>query len=194
MVDATGAVARHCARFPTPWRLVGAAFGLDRVAPALCRPHFLSEWDHGSDREVDQVMGAFFLVRTAVFAELEGFDERFFVYFEDLDFARRARLRGWRSWYCAHARVFHAGGGTTGSIRGRRLHLVLRARLQYAVKHFSWAGTAAVFAATLLVEPWSRALHALRHRGRMGLRETLLGYRLLWSDLPVGRRARVPAR
>ena len=58
---------------------------------------FVTEWAHDETREVDQVMGAFFFVRRNVFEALGGFDERFFVYFEDLDFAVRARERGWSS-------------------------------------------------------------------------------------------------
>ncbi len=59
--------------------------GLDRVLPSVFPPHFMLEWDHGDSREVDQVMGAFFLVRRALFETLGGFDERFFVYFEEAD-------------------------------------------------------------------------------------------------------------
>ena len=58
-------------------------------------------------------MGAFFFVRRSVFEALGGFDERFFVYYEDLDFAVRARQRGWSSVYLATAQAFHRGQGTT---------------------------------------------------------------------------------
>ena len=65
-------------------------------------------------------MGAFFFVRRAVFEELGGFDERFFVYYEDLDFALRARARGWSSVYLAGAQAFHRGQGTTHAATERR--------------------------------------------------------------------------
>src|SRR5438132_1856023 len=99
LVGENGAVARNCARFPSAAGFVARTAGLDRVSPAFS--HFESEWDHATTREVDQVMGAFFLVRRSVFDSLQGFDERFFVYFEDLDLALRARRAGWSSVYFA---------------------------------------------------------------------------------------------
>ena len=44
---------------------------------------------------------------------LEGFDEKFFVYLEDLDFSPRARQAGWKTTYFADVTAFHLGGGTS---------------------------------------------------------------------------------
>ena len=65
-------------------------------------------------------MGAFFLVRRQVFDEVGGFDERFFVYLEDLDFSLRAREAGWRTHYLASARAYHKGGGTSEQVKAER--------------------------------------------------------------------------
>ena len=189
-----GTVARACARFPSAWGIMGASVALDRVAPRWCAPHFMAEWDHLEDRAVDQVIGAFFLVRRALFEQLGGFDERFFLYYEEVDFSRRAASAGWRSWYCAHARTFHEGGGSSSAIPARRLFLVLRSRLQYARKHFSRLETALVYAVTLVVEPFSRSVLALHRRGLRGVGETMAGYAMLWRDLPIGPSAERPAR
>jgi GT2 family glycosyltransferase len=113
LVDADGRVARNTARAPTAWSMVGNSVGFDRLAPRLFPPHFVTEWAHDQTRTVDQVMGAFFLVRRSLFEALGGFDERFFVYYEDLDFSVRARAQGWRSVYLSTARAFHRGQGTT---------------------------------------------------------------------------------
>jgi N-acetylglucosaminyl-diphospho-decaprenol L-rhamnosyltransferase len=194
LTDEVGQVARACARFPSAWGIVGASLALDRVAPGWCPPHFMAEWDHLEDRAVDQVIGAFFLVRRSVFEALGGFDERYFLYYEEVDFSRRAANAGWRSWYCAHARTFHEGGGSSSAIPARRLFLVLRSRLQYAREHFSRLEAALVYAVTLVVEPFSRAVISLHRRGLRGVGETLRGYAMLWRDLPIGARAERPAR
>src|SRR5204863_87072 len=76
LLDADGRIARSCARFPTSGRFFSKMLGLDAILPAVFPPHFMVEWDHGHDREVDQVMGAFFLVRRSVYEALSGFDER----------------------------------------------------------------------------------------------------------------------
>src|SRR6185503_16033407 len=111
---------RTCARFPTPGRFFAKMLGLDRILPGIFPSHFMTEWDHATNREVDQVMGAFFLVRRSAYEALAGFDERFFVYFEEVDFALRARARGWSTYYLTQARAYHEGGGSTKQIRPAR--------------------------------------------------------------------------
>lgn len=124
------------------------------------------------------------MVRRTTFESLGGFDERFFVYFEEVDFSYRARQAGWRSVYLADVQAFHAGGGTSNQVKARRLFYSLRSRLLYAAKHFSTAGTALVFLATLLLEPLSRSALALARRSWPALRETWQGYAMLWRWLP----------
>lgn len=182
LIDETGHVARSCARFPSPGGFLAHAIGLDRIFPRLGHP--MSEWSHDSTRQVDQIIGAFFLVRRTVFESLGGFDERFFVYFEEVDFSRRARREGWRSVYFADAQAFHAGGGTSHQVKARRLFYSLRSRLLYANKHFSKAGALTVFLATLLLEPVSRSALALARFSWPTLKETWQGYAMLWRWLP----------
>jgi len=78
---------------------------------------------HGADassfavsREVFGACGGAFLVNREAFAALGGFDERFFMVYEDVDLSYRARLRGMRVWYAADAVVHHAGSGSIGSV------------------------------------------------------------------------------
>ena len=182
LLDESGHVARSCARFPTALALVAHAVGLDRFIPRL--GHFMSEWDHAHTRQVDHVIGAFFLVRRDLFDALQGFDERFFVYLEDLDFSRHAHQAGWRSVYLVEAQAFHAGGGTSNQIKARRLFYALRSRLLYAFKHFSKLGAVSVLLATFFVEPLSRSVLALMRRSWQSLKETWIAYGMLWRWLP----------
>lgn len=180
--DETGHVSRSCARFPSALGFVSHAVGLDRFFPRL--GHFMAEWDHSQTRRVDHVIGAFFLVRRELFNALHGFDERFFVYLEDLDFSYRARQAGWCSVYLAGAQAFHVGGGTSNQVKARRLFYSLRSRLLYAFKHYCWTGAFAVLLTTLLVEPLSRTAQALLRSSLTGLMETWAAYDMLWRWLP----------
>jgi len=182
LIDEAGHVARSCARFPNPLGFVAHALGLVRPFPSL--GHFMAEWSHAQTREVDHVIGAFFLVRRSLFEELGGFDERFFVYLEDLDFSYRARKSGWKTMYLADAQAFHAGGGTSNQIKARRMFYSLRSRLLYAFKHFNLAGALLVLLSTLLVEPLTRMGYSLLHGSWSTLKETWIGYSLLYRWLP----------
>lgn len=182
LLDETDHISRCCARFPSATGFVAHSLGLDRLFPRW--GHFMAEWDHRQTRQVDHVIGAFFLVRHAVFEALHGFDERFFVYLEDLDFSYRARSSGWSTVYLADVQAFHAGGGTSNQVKARRLFYSLRSRLLYAFKHFSWLGAVGVLLATLLIEPLSRSALALLRRSWSGLKETWAAYGMLWRWLP----------
>ena len=182
LLDECAHVSRSCTRFPSSVGFVVHAVGLDRVFPRL--GYFMAEWDHEQTRRVDHVIGAFFLFRRAVFESLNGFDEHFFVYLEDLDLSYRARQAGWSTVYLANVQAFHAGGGTSNQVKARRLFYSLRSRLLYAFKHFSWLGAVGVLLATLLLEPVSRSALALFRHSWSGLKETWAAYGMLWRWLP----------
>jgi N-acetylglucosaminyl-diphospho-decaprenol L-rhamnosyltransferase len=179
LIDSDGHVARNTARAPSAWSMIGNSLGLDRLLPSLFPPHFVSEWAHDETRPVVQVMGAFFLVRRSLFEALGGFDERFFVYYEDLDFAMRARARGWSSVYLATARAFHHGQGTTEGATERRTFYFCRSRILYARKYFGALGASAVMFTTLLLEPVARIAASPRSAG-----STLRAFCMLWKELP----------
>jgi len=182
LIEESGHVSRSCARFPSAVGFLAHAVGLDRFMRPL--GHFMAEWDHLDNRQVDQVIGAFFFVRHKLFNELQGFDERFFVYFEEVDFSYRAQRAGWNSFYLADAQALHAGGGTSNQVKARRLFYSLRSRLLYASKHFSFPAALMVMFTTLLVEPFGRSVLALGRRSCSGFKETWAGYFMLWAWLP----------
>jgi GT2 family glycosyltransferase len=194
LVDEAGAIARSCARFPSPGRTWAWMLGLDRVLPGRFSPHFMTEWDHATSRAVDQVMGAFFLVRRPLWEELGGLDERFFVYYEEVDFCLRARARGAATYFYAGAAVRHVGCGTTDAIRATRLFYSMRSRILYGFKHFPVGAAWLHLAGALVVEPLSRIALSLARRDRSAVRETIEGTRRVWRATPdVVRAARASA-
>jgi N-acetylglucosaminyl-diphospho-decaprenol L-rhamnosyltransferase len=62
---------------------------------------------------VDWICGASMLIRPAVLAATGGLDEHYFLYFEETDFCRRARLAGYSTWYVPQSRVMHIMGQST---------------------------------------------------------------------------------
>lgn len=182
LLEESGHVARSCSRFPTPWRWIVHAMGLQKVVPKL--GHRMAEWAHDSTRQVDQLIGAFFFVRRLIFEDLRGFDEQFFVYFEEVDFSKRAHQAGWKSVYLAQFQAFHAGGGTSNQVKARRLFYSLRSRLLYAKKHFTLLGFSITFLATMLLEPLSRSILAIARGSWSSLCETWSAYAMLCGWLP----------
>ena len=181
LLDKGGHIWRSCARFPSAFGFIAKSLGLTTLVPQL--DHVMSEWDHSETRQVNHLIGAFYFVRLDLFQALGGFDERFFVYLEDLDFSWRSKQAGWSSMYLASAQAFHAGGGTSKQVKALRLFYSLQSRLLYTKKHFSWLDVVAVFIATIFIEPISRCTFAFFHRSWSGIKETCIAYYMLWCWL-----------
>lgn len=99
VVNPQGGIEDSVRRFPTPFRIAGKAFGLGRNSDyALSSRPFSPDW----------VAGMFMLFQSAAFLELGGFDERYFLYYEDVDICARLRLSGRDIVACPWVRVIHA--------------------------------------------------------------------------------------
>jgi len=96
--------------------LDSAGDGYLRAGGAYKRGHGDPADDFSTSREVFGACGAAFMIRRDVFEALGGFDEGFFMVYEDVDLSYRARLAGYRCWYAADAIVRHAGSGTLGTM------------------------------------------------------------------------------
>lgn len=159
LLDDDNKIAPSCSRFPSPMRIFFDASGLSKMAPNFFKPStIMLDWDHEQSRYVDQVMGAFMFMRKKLFEKIRYFDERFFVYYEEVDFCKRlAGIHG-KVFYTTAIQAIHSGEGTTQAVKAFRLYLNLKSRLLYAKKHFSPPGYIFVWMCTYFIEPFARIL------------------------------------
>jgi hypothetical protein len=85
--------------------------------------------------EIDWAMGASLLVLRETFDRVGGFDERFFLYWEDADLCRRIRNLGQTVRYVPRARVWHAGAGSSRSARRLASRAFHRSAYLYYTTH-----------------------------------------------------------
>ncbi len=113
----------------------GAAGGyLDRFGFPFCRGRVLQhvEKDSGqydSPADVLWVSGACLMVRSALWKELGGLDDRFFAHMEEIDLCWRMQLRGWKVTCVPASAVYHIGGGTLPNESPFKLRLNYRNNL-----------------------------------------------------------------
>ena len=179
-----GSVQRSCHRFPRPAYFFNRLSGLSALF-ACCADGSMQDWAHDTDRRVDHVIGAFYLVRTREFRALGGFDERFFVYLEDLDLSLRYSQHGQHCLFVAAPASYHKGGGISQQVRAARLFYATRSRILFAFKHFGAAQGWLHLGATLTVEPLARLAQALAHGRPRDGGQVLRGFALLYRDLPA---------
>lgn len=183
LVDEAGVTQRSCANFTNVRTFIGVPFGLDQIMPSIFTPLF-ADFDYSESRNVDQAIGAYFVVRSATFKQLKGFDERFFVYWEEVDFCLRAKIVGWRTHYFAESVAFHKGGGTSDRVKAKRLFYQLRSRILYALKHFGSFEGGIVLVMTAVFEPIARIARSLMRGSLQEAKDTLSGYRMFWQSIP----------
>ena len=113
--------------FPTPGRLLEGRFN----------GRYPRAWYAGSQAfEVDFTLGATMLLRREAILQSGGFDEDFFIYCEEVDWAWRLRRHGWRILCVPEAHVTHFGGGSTSQARPRSLINLWKSRLLLFDKHY----------------------------------------------------------
>jgi N-acetylglucosaminyl-diphospho-decaprenol L-rhamnosyltransferase len=102
---------------PTLWSLLMFALGLTTVAPrnSLLDPESMGKWQRDSIREVGVVTGCFLLCSRYAWTCLEGMDENYFMYGEDVDFCIRAHKAGFKPLICPDAILIHDVGQSSES-------------------------------------------------------------------------------
>lgn len=91
-------------------------------------------WESNKTRKVDWVSGAAFFIKRDLFKELGGFDENFFMYYEDEDLCKRARTAGKKVVYFPAVKVKHWGGKSMPERKTQKKYFY-KAQEYYFKKH-----------------------------------------------------------
>jgi GT2 family glycosyltransferase len=92
---------------PSPWYMLRRVWG-------HIRGGYLHRWHGDVPQDVDWVAGTCLVARRTAIAQIGGLDERFFLYWEDVDLGMRLRQAGWWVVFLPTARITHVGGGSVG--------------------------------------------------------------------------------
>jgi len=133
LINPDGSVQYSCRRFPHFLIPIyrRTFFGRVPFAKKAVDRYLMKDFDHRSNKEVDWLFGACLLIRKSVLEKIGTLDERFFMYFEDLDLCRRAWQFGFKVVYLAivemvhyHQRLSAERGGILGIFSpGGRIHI-----------------------------------------------------------------------
>lgn len=108
----------------------------------------LRDWKYDTERRVDLAIGAALAIRRTLIDAIGPFDEQFFLYHEEVDFAKRAADAGWETWFVPSSEAVHEGMGSAKgqyNVEGRKQ----RSRRKYWIKHHGMGWYAALNAALI---------------------------------------------
>ena len=123
LVNSDGTLQASCYPFPTPLdtflenSTCAVFLGrlIRRYVPGI-RGLYWRTWPHDSARIVPWVKGAAMAIRRKAFDEVGGFEESFFMYFEDADLCYRLRKVGWEVHFAPVTTIVHVGGASTDHV------------------------------------------------------------------------------
>jgi len=101
--------------FPTPSVAVFRILGLSKIFPKskTFGKYNLTYLNENSTYEVDSVVGAFMLIKKEIYDKINGFDEEYFMYGEDLDLCYRLKKAGHKNYYFHETSIIHYKGEST---------------------------------------------------------------------------------
>jgi len=139
LLSPNGTIQASCYRFYTPLTIVYRRTPLGKTmrGKSEVARFLMKDFDHKTVRDVDWLMGACLMLRANAVNDVGGMDERYFMYFEDIDWCRRFWEAGWRITYLPSAQLSHyhqrsSGGGILGILTNR----IAREHVVSAIKYF----------------------------------------------------------
>ncbi|NQU83245.1 MAG: glycosyltransferase family 2 protein [Parcubacteria group bacterium] len=125
-------------RFPNFLNQFVILLKLPHIFPNLkvYKNYLMKDFDGQSEREVDQVMGAAFMIRREVIEKVGMLDERYFIWFEEVDYCKMAKDAGWKVYYIPFVEVVHYGGESFVQLKTLKKQLMyLNSMIKYFWKH-----------------------------------------------------------
>lgn len=144
MVDGSGKYLKESKRgIPTPWVAFCKMTGLTSLFPAskIFARYYLGHLSENETHPAEALAGACMLARKEVLQQTGGFDERFFMYAEDIDLSWRIQQAGYTNYYFHGCTIIHFKGESTRK-DAHYIKLFYKAMVQFVEKHFSgkWSG------------------------------------------------------
>lgn len=127
-----------CRRFPTLLSQIIILLKIHNFFPNLepIRKYYMFDFDHQKEKIVDQVMGAFFLVKKDVFDKTGLLDEKYWIWFEEVDFCKRAKRAGFLTYFYPKASIIHHKAVSFNQMLGIKKQFRLNNSMLYYFKKF----------------------------------------------------------
>lgn len=99
LVNEEGKIIKHVRRFPTVWDQLAIVLKLPHLFPKALNKYLRSDFNYNQAAKVDSIRGGFFMIRSDAIDKIGLLDERFFLWFEEVDYCQRAKNAGLEVWY-----------------------------------------------------------------------------------------------
>lgn len=145
LISPNGEILEQGAKELTPTRALFKLSFIDKIWKnnPVSKNYWVKKWDNKKLVAVDNVPGSAFVIRKDLFQKLGGFDENFFLYFEEFDLCRRVRKSGYKIYIDSSTKLIHKWGTTTRLLKDRD-KIFRKSRFYYFRKHFGFFNALAI--------------------------------------------------
>ena len=113
ILNTDGSLQPSVRRFPTAWDQAVILLKLHNFFPQIAAKYFCDGFNYNAEQEVDQVRGAYFWISRKLIDKIGPLDAKnFFIWFEEVDYCRRAKDAGFRVMYIPSSIAKHEGGAS----------------------------------------------------------------------------------
>ncbi|MDP3244582.1 MAG: glycosyltransferase family 2 protein [bacterium] len=137
LINNQGNTVPQARRFPTVWDQAAIILKLSHIFPCLLNKYLMTDFDYDKTepQEVDSLRGSFLMTRREVWEKVGGFDERFFFWFEEVDFCKRVKQAGWQVMYNPAVKCVDLVGQSVKSLsRFKAQRMFTQSMLKYFAK------------------------------------------------------------
>ncbi len=134
LLNPDGSTQLSIRSFPTFCSVLAELCGISRILPALDTWRRRS-FDYEKPAFVEQPMASCLLIRHSVLKKMGGFDERFPIFYNDVDLSYRLNQQGYQTYYLPTARVYHKLGASTTPLKTKMIFENHRSLFRYLKKH-----------------------------------------------------------
>jgi len=140
LLDANKNILAHVRKFPTFLDQLAIVLKLPHLFPSILDNYLTKDFDYTKRTEVDSIRGSYFVIRREVIDKIGKLDERYFIWFEEVDFCKRAKASGFKILYTPSIECLDFVGKSFSQIkRGKTQKYFRDSMLKYFKKwHPGW--------------------------------------------------------
>jgi GT2 family glycosyltransferase len=138
LLNTDGSIQMSCREFPTFLGMGYELVGMSKLFPKdeKYRRYKMLDFDHNTERQVDQPEGACLMLRREVIDQVGTLDEGFFMLFEEVDWCYRIKQAGWEVWFTPTAVVVHHHGQSIKQVKPQMIISSHRGLYRFWRKHY----------------------------------------------------------
>ncbi|NQU99126.1 MAG: glycosyltransferase family 2 protein [Parcubacteria group bacterium] len=140
LIKEDGSDFQHVRRYPKLLDQLAVILKLPHIFPNILNKYLRSDFDYEKQAEVDSIRGSFFMIRREVIDKIGGLDERYFIWFEEVDYCRQVKNAGFKVMYTPVSKCIDLKGKSFDQVpRGKAQEYFKDSMLKYFKKwHSSW--------------------------------------------------------